>query len=109
MIPILYESCDVPEILKPIYHLSYEDSVEQQYFWKRLAIALGYKEAGKQKGSLLIEKKLGSSSPQGSPRGSPETAKKLNVSNKQTSRPKEKSVSEKKIMGLRLNIRNFKK
>jgi hypothetical protein len=44
VIPIMYESCDIPEILRPIYHLNYEDSNELPYFWKKIAIALGYSE-----------------------------------------------------------------
>ena len=73
MIPILYADCEIPEILKPIYHLNYQDSSEHSYFWKRLAASLGYIDQDKPRGSPLIDKKT-----RESPRGSPRLGKKSN-------------------------------
>ncbi len=90
VIPILYESCDIPEILKPIYHLNYEDSNERPYFWKKLAVALGYSEPEKFRES---------------PRGSPRMSKKANesplVDKKQMSGGKASPSAEKKSKGYR--------
>lgn len=57
VIPIRYEDCDVPEILKPIYHLNYQDRIEPDHFWKKLAVALGYIEPPKPRGSPIVDKK----------------------------------------------------
>ena len=87
MIPILYESCDVPEILKPIYYLNYEEACERPYFWKRLATSLGYNEIGK--------------SPRGSPcmgkKSSPRLIKKNNQLSERKASP---SVEKKPFAGL---------
>ena len=90
VIPIVYQDCNIPEILKPIYHLKYDDSCEQFNFWKRLAASLGYKEPAKPKGSPRIsarskesprpEKKLNSSN-ENKTGQSPRSEKKLNSSN----------------------------
>ncbi|CAB4009140.1 myeloid differentiation primary response 88-like, partial [Paramuricea clavata] len=85
VIPILYENCDIPEILKPIYHLNYGDSSEHPYFWKKLAVALGYSEPYRLRGS---------------PRGSPHTDKKY----KQIVEKKESPATKKKSRGGLFNI-----
>jgi hypothetical protein len=96
VIPILYESCDIPEILKPIYYLNYEDSNERPYFWKKLAVALGYSAPEKIRES---------------PRGSPRMSKKANESplvDKMLG-GKASPSAEKKSKGCRFKILKSKK
>ena len=94
VIPILYHECEIPEILKPIYHLNYQDSSERIYFWKRLAASLGYVDQEKPRGSPLIAKKA-PGSPRKSPQGSPRTEKKSNQSiifDKSEKKPKNRFI-----------------
>ena len=106
VIPILYEECDIPEILKPIYYLNYEESRECPYFWKRLAASLGYIE--KHKGSPQIGKNRGDS-PRGSPCMGKRSSPRLNKKNSQLLERKASPSVEKKPFASLFNIIKPKK
>ncbi|XP_046847236.1 LOW QUALITY PROTEIN: myeloid differentiation primary response protein MyD88-like [Xenia sp. Carnegie-2017] len=93
VIPILYEECEIPEILRPIYYLNYKDldDCERPHFWKRLASSLGYVP----KGSPQVQLK-GHRSPYNSPSGSPQNLRKINDTSLTDKNDRNKSSKEKK-------------
>lgn len=56
VIPVKCEECDVPRILRHITYLDYVNHNIKNYFWKRLATSLGYKEPPTTKSSPTVDR-----------------------------------------------------